>query len=166
MLIMSDKNKNLHIYKDENEIKVIKDCSIYSVAYDNGYLIGCYRNIIYVINLKTFTIEKKYEGFVRDENNCDDLIEGFNEEKNKEFYGYGDEIRNIFKVKRDYWFLCSNETPDPNSDSCGIICLLDKDFNVIREYRQMFGYFVDALKIDDNLVSIPSNKKLFIAQIE
>ena len=61
MLIMSDKNKNLHLYKDENEIKVIKDCSIYSVTYDNGYLIGCYRNIIYAINLKTFTIEKQYE---------------------------------------------------------------------------------------------------------
>ena len=165
LLIINDENKYFHIYKDETEIKVVKDFVISSVTYDNGFLICCYRNIIYVFNLKNFTIEKKYEGFIRDENNCDDLIEGFNEEKNKKFYGYGDEIRNIFKVKNDYWFLCSNETPDPCSDSCGIICLLDKDFNVIREYRQMFGYFTDALKIDDNIISIPANKMLFNVQI-
>ena len=110
-------------------------------------------------------MKKKYEGFVRDENNCDDLIEGFNEEKNKEFYGYGDEIRNIIKVNDNYWFLCSNETPDPCSDSCGIICLLDKDFNVVKEYRQMFGYFRDAIKINDNIVSIPSNEMLINIEI-
>ena len=108
---------------------------------------------------------KKYEGFVRDENNCDDIIEGFNEEKNKIFYGYRDEIRNIIKTQNNYWFLCSNETPDPCSDSSGIICLLDKDFNVVREYRQMFGYFRDALKIEDNIISIPANEMLFNVQI-
>ena len=165
LLVVSDKGKNLHIYKDEIKIKVIQDCAASSVVYDNGFLICCYTKIIYVVNLKNFSIEKKYEGFVRDENNCDDLIEGFNEEKNKKFYGYGDEIRNIIKVDNNYWFLCGNETPDPCSDSCGIICLLDKDFNVVREYRQMFGYFCDALKIDDNIISIPSNKMLFNVQI-
>ena len=56
LLIMSDENKYLHIYKDETEIKVIKDCSITSVTYDNGFLICCYRNIIYILNLKNFTI--------------------------------------------------------------------------------------------------------------
>ena len=165
LLIISDKSNKLHIFKDEKEIKVIKDCFASSVNYDNGFLICCYMNIIYVLNLKNFVIEKKYEGFVRDENNCDDLIEGFNEEKNKKFYGYGDEIRNIIKVKNDYWFLCSNETPDPYSDSCGIICLLDKDFKVIREYRQMFGYFRDALKINDNIVCVPANEMLLNIQI-
>ena len=165
LLIISDKSDKLHIFKDEKEIKVIKDCFASSINYDNGFLICCSQNIIYVVNLKNFAIEKKYEGFVRDENNCDDLIEGFNEEKNKQFYGYGDEIRNIIKVKNDYWFLCSNETPDPCSDSCGIICLLDKDFKVIREYRQMFGYFRDALKINDNIVYIPANEMLLNIQI-
>lgn len=165
LLIISDKSNCLHIYKDETEIKIIKDCAAFSATYDNGFLICCSMNIIYVINLKNFTIEKEYEGFVRDENNCDDLREGFNEEKNKKFYGYGDEIRNIFKVKNDYWFLCSDETPDPCADSCGIICLLDKDFKVVREYRQMYGYFRDALKIDDNLVSIPANEKLINVEI-
>ena len=165
LLIISDKNKKLHIYKDETKIKVIQDCAASSVIYDNGFLICCFANIIHVVNSKNFTIEKKYEGFVRDENNCDDLIEGFNEEKNKNFYGYGDEIRNIIKVNNNYWFLCGNETPDPCSDSCGIICLLDKDFNVVREYRQMFGYFCDALKIDDNIISIPTNNMLFNVQI-
>ena len=165
LLIISDKNNELHIYKDEKKIKVIKDCFASSVTYDNGFLICSCENIIYVVNLKTFNIEKKYEGFVRDENNCDDLIEGFNEEKNKEFYGYGDEIRNIIKVNDNYWFLCSNETPDPCSDSCGIICLLDKDFNVVKEYRQMFGYFRDAIKINDNIVSVPSNEMLINIEI-
>lgn len=90
LLIMTDdKNKKLHIYKDEIKIKVIQDCTASSVSYDNdnGFLICCSANIIYVVNVKVFTVEKKYEGFVRDENNCDDLIEGFNEEKNKNFYG-------------------------------------------------------------------------------
>ena len=165
LLIISEKSNKFHILKDEKEIKVIKDCFASSVNYDNGFLICCSENIIYVLNLKNFDIEKKYEGFVRDENNCDDLIEGFNEEKNKKFYGYGDEIRNIIKVKNDYWFLCSNETPDPYADSCGIICLLDKDFKVIREYRQMFGYFRDALKINDNIVYIPANEVLLNIKI-
>ena len=160
LLILSDKNNKLHIYKNETKIKVISDCAASSITYNNGFLICCFRNIIYLVNLKNYTIEKKYEGFVRDENNCDDLIEGFNEEKNKKFYGYGDEIRNIIKVNNNYWFLCSNETPDPLSDSCGIICLLDKDFNVVREYRQMFGYFCD-----DNIISIPANEMLFNVQI-
>ena len=58
---MNDKNKYLHIYKNEKEIKVIKDCSISSVTYDNGFLICSCENIIYIVNLKNFTIEKKYE---------------------------------------------------------------------------------------------------------
>jgi len=167
LILTDDKNDKLHIYKDEKKFKDIQDVGATSVTYDNdsGVLICCSENIIYVVNAKNFSIEKKCEGFVRDENNCDDLIEGFNEEKNKKFYGYGNEIRNIIKVSNNYWFLCSNETPDPCSDSCGIICLLDKDFNVVKEYRQMFGYFRDALKIDDNIVAIPANENLFKIQI-
>ena len=165
LLIISEKNNGLHIFKDEKNIKVIKDCHAASITYDNGFLICGYKNFIYVVNSKNFAIEKKYEGFVRDENNCDDLIEGFNEEKNKKFYGYGDEIRNIIKINNNYWFLCSNETPDPYSDSSGIICLLDKDFNVVKEYRQLFGYFCDALKVKDNIVSIPANDMIINVEI-
>ncbi len=164
LLIIND-DKELHIYKDEKKIKVIKDCSASSITYDEGFLICSFQNIISIINVKNFSIEKKYKGFVRDENNCDDIIEGFNEEKNKEFYGYGDEIRNIIKVNNNYWFLCSNETPDPCSDSSGIICLLDKDFNVVKEYRQFVGYFMDALKISDNIISIPANNMLINVEI-
>ena len=165
LLIISEKINGFHIFKDEKKIKVIKDCHAASITYDNGFLICGYNNYIYIVNSKNFTIEKKYEGFVRDENNCDDLIEGFNEEKNKKFYGYGDEIRNIIKINDNYWFLCSNETPDPNSDSSGIICLLDKDFNVVKEYRQLFGYFYDALKINDKIISIPTNEMIINVEI-
>ena len=164
-LLIINSNKGLHIYKEEKEIKIIEDCFAASITYDDGFLVCGFQNIISIINVKDFSIEKNYKGFVRDENNCDDIIEGFNEEKNKEFYGYGDEIRNIIKVNNNYWFLCSNETPDPCSESAGIICLLDKDFNVVKEYRQFVGYFGDALKITDNTISIPANDMLINVEI-
>ena len=74
MLIIDDNNE-LHIYKDEKEIKIIKDCSASSITYDEGLLICSFKNIISIINVNNFSIEKKYKGFVRDENNCDDIIE-------------------------------------------------------------------------------------------
>ena len=45
------------------------------------------------------------------------------------------------------------------------MCLLDKDFNVVKEYRQFVGYFYDALKINDNIISIPANDMIMNVEI-
>ena len=51
-------NKELHKYKDEKEIKFIKDREQSFITYDEGFLICYFKNIIYVINVNNFSIEK------------------------------------------------------------------------------------------------------------
>ena len=158
------KNNSLDEIEKIINIDDQKHCFISEIIDDNKnkLFIGI-ENKIKILNLDNFEYEKEIIGkkrFNGEENDHDDDGEELEiKEENKKYYGYGEWITGLRQLKNGCFVLISNEWDEGGVDT-GVLCLLDKDFNVLKEFRIYVGTFDDILMLENDKFLIIGSKTI------